>query len=273
MRRTVLLALSLLVVAACTDDRVTLAYGLDPGRRLEYRLELRAEVEQTLQGQTRAQDLAASFRATQEILEPREGGGARARITMEPLSLLVEGRPVEIGPVQEFEVELGPDGRLVAIGEPTEEPQRELVPVGIERLLPRLRPVLPGTEVAAGDAWSSDTEYADAGGSFSVSTRSRLARLGLLEGKAAALVHTSYESPVDRRETFANAVARLHGSDVGAQQAWFALDGFLLRASGDSVGNYLVTFTPTDGQALGVTPVQGTLAVHLHTEMEVVGSS
>jgi hypothetical protein len=56
---------------------------------------------------------------------------------------------------------------------------------------------------------------------------------------------------------------------VGAQEAWFALDGFLVRASGDSVGSYRVTFTPPGGE-VGLQPVQGALVVRLHTEMELL---
>jgi hypothetical protein len=56
---------------------------------------------------------------------------------------------------------------------------------------------------------------------------------------------------------------------VGAQQAWFSLDGFLIRATGDSVGTYRVTFRPPEGE-LGVTPVEGALVVRLHTEMELL---
>jgi hypothetical protein len=270
VRRTVAaLLLAALSLGACTDDRVSLAYGLVPGRRFEYRLLLRAEVDRTLEGITRSQHVEATFRASQAIIERLEDGGARAEITLVPESLEVEGKEVEPGPGQEFSVRLGPDGRVVDIGEPTGEAREELAPVGLERLLPRLRPVLPGTEVAAGDTWSSETDFDDAGGSFSLSTESRLAELGVVGGYPAALVRTTYESPVNRRETFANALADLVGTDVGAQQAWFSLDGFLLRARGDSVGTYRITFRPPEAE-LGVTPVEGALVVRLHTEMDLV---
>ena len=263
--------LVLLASGACTDDSIPLRYGLEAGRSLEYQLLLEAEIEGTLEGQTQAQDVVATFRVLQEFQEPGEGGGATARMTLSPGTLTVDGAPVEPGPGQEFEVELGPDGRVTSIGEATGEEQQQLAPLGIDRLLPRLRPVLPGAEVAPGDAWASETEYADDAGRFSLATESRLAALGMLEGVPAALVRTTYRSPVNRQEAFANAVADLVGTDVGAQAAWFALDGFLLRAAGDSVGTYRVTFRPPEGE-LGVTPVEGSLLVRLHTRMELVRS-
>lgn len=273
MRRAALAFLaSALALTACTDDRISLSYGLREGTVFRYDLLLRAEVVRTLEDQTQTQDVVATFEVTQEILARTEDGGSQARMTMVPRSLLVDGRASETGPGQEFVVQLGPDGRVVSIGEPTGEATEELAPLGIERLLPRLRPVLPATLVSAGDDWSSTTDFSDTGGTFSLSTDSRLAELGSLEGHPAALVRTTYESPVDRRERFANAVAELAGTDVGAQEAWFALDGFLIRSFGDSVGTYTVTFRPPEGE-LGVAPVEGSLVVRLHTEMRLVETS
>jgi hypothetical protein len=260
---------SALLLSGCTDDRVSLSYGLGEGTILRYHLLLRAEVDRTLQGRTQTQDVVATFDVVQEILPPAEEGGSRARLSLSPRSLVLDGRVSETGPGQEFVVELGPGGRVVGIGEPTGEATEELAPLGIERLLPRLRPVLPAAEVSTGDAWSSATDFSDSGGTFSLSTESSLAELGSLNGRPAALVRTTYESPVDRRELFANAVAELAGVDVGAQQAWFALEGFLIRSVGDSVGTYRVTFHPPEGE-LGVAPIEGALVVRLHTEMELV---
>jgi hypothetical protein len=261
-----ILFLPVLVLGACADDRIPLAYGLEAGRRLEYRLTLDAEVQRTLAGQARLQRIQASFLAGQEIEESLPGGGAEVRMTLTPESLVVDGQGQGTGPPQEFLVELAPDGRVVAIEESGAAGSEALAPVGIERLLPRLRPVLPGTEVAAGDSWSSSTQVADPDGTFSFSSRSRLAALGETAGYRAALVRTTYSSPVDRREDFANAVADLEGEDIGAQEAWFALDGFLISAVSDSVGRYDVTFRPpTDEQ--GAAPVEGALVVRLHTEM------
>jgi hypothetical protein len=196
---------------------------------------------------------------------------AEARVTLVPQSLEVDGRPVEVGPAQDFTVQLGEDGRVVTIAETVAAPQEALEPVGLERLLPRLRPVLPGRPVALGDSWRSETRYRDERGRFSISASSRLTQLGVTDGYEAALVRTSYQSPVQREETFANAVADLTGKDVGAQEAWFALDGFLVRSSTDSVGTYELAFRPPAGDP-GVAPVQGSLVVRLHTEMQLISS-
>jgi hypothetical protein len=269
VRRVPAIVLAAVLLGACADDRVPLRYGLETGRILQYELSLQADVTGTVGGQRRTQTLTAGFGVTQEILEPLDGGGVAARMTLAPRSLSVNGVPADPGPAQKFDVDLGPDGRVVAIGETTGEPQQELAPLGIDRLLPRLRPVLPGIEVTAGETWSSRTDFGDASGSFSISTESRLAELGTVRGYRAALVRTTYRSPVNRRETYANAQADLAGTDIGAQEAWFALDGFLIRALGDSVGTYRVTFRPPEGE-LGVTPVEGRLVVRLHTRMELI---
>jgi hypothetical protein len=141
--------------------------------------------------------------------------------------------------------------------------------VGIERLLPRLRPVLPADPVEPGERWSSETRIADEDGTFSIEASSRLAALDRLGGRPSALVRTTYISPVDRREIFANAVADLSGRDVGTQEAWFSLEGYLIRASGDSVGRFDVAFRPPGGEESGV-EVEGRLSVRLHTEMVLV---
>jgi hypothetical protein len=142
---------------------------------------------------------------------------------------------------------------------------------GLELLWPRMGPDLPGTPVAPGATWRSQTEFTDENGRFSLSTTSRLTQLGITDGREAALVRTTYESPVDRQETFANAVAEVTGTDVGAQEAWFSLDGFLVRASGDSVGSYQVTFRPPGGE-VGA-PVEGSLVVRMHTEMQLLSAA
>jgi hypothetical protein len=277
--RRAALALILLVAAACTDDSVELSYSLEPGRLLQYRLILDARVFRTLEGETREQSVQATFLAGQQIQEPLPGGGARASFSLRPESLVVDGRTVDPGEAQEFEVDLGPDGRVVAIGQPAElaEPPTDedgtqaVAALGIERLLPRLRPVLPGEPVRTGEEWSSSTRFTDEDGQFSLALDSRLARLGVEDGYRAAMVRTSYVSPVDRRETFVNAVAEVQGTDKGVQQAWFSLEGFLIRSVGDSVGRYRVTFRPPGGGA-GLAPVQGALDVQLHTELELLAS-
>ena len=234
-------------------------------------MSLRAEITRTLSGQTRQEEVEATFTATQEIVEPAEDGGAEATVSLVPQGLEVDGRPVDIGSSQEFTVHLGPDGRVVEIQAAPGGETEALQPVGLERLLPRLRPVLPGRPVAPGDGWNSRTEFTDEQGRFSLTTRSRLTQLGRVEGRDSALVRTTYESPVDRQEVFANAVADVEGEDVGAQEAWFSLEGFLVQASGDSVGTYQVTFMPPEGEE-GVAPVHGALVVRLHTDMQLLSA-
>jgi hypothetical protein len=275
--RPVALALVLLVGAGCTDDSVELSYSLEPGRLLQYRLILDARVFRTLEGETREQSVQATFLAGQQIEEPLLGGGATASFSLRPESLVVDGSTVEPGAAQEFEVELGPDGRVVAIAQPAdpaqpppEEETEAVAALGIERLLPRLRPVLPGEPVRTGEEWSSSTRFTDEDGRFSLTLDSRLTRLGVEDGYRAAMVRTFYVSPVDRRETFVNAVAEVQGTDEGVQQAWFSLEGFLIRSVGDSVGRYRVTFRPPGGEA-GLAPVQGALDVRLHTELQLLG--
>lgn len=264
MRRAVT-SLCLLALLSCTDDRVTLRYGLEAGRRLEYRLTLAADIERTLSGTTRRQEVRASFRASQEVLSVTDEG-ATARMSLAPEELSVDGRPVEPGTPQGFTVQLAPDGRVVEIEETEGQPSEPLSPVGIERLLPRLRPVLPQAEVSTGDEWRSTTEFQDAAGRFAVAARSRLAGLDVVGGVPAALVRSTYLTPVDRRETLANALADVSGRDLAVQEAWFSLEGFLLRSTGDSVGRYRITFRPPGGEE-PVAPVEGALVVRLHTEM------
>lgn len=259
----------LVAAPGCTTDRVTLRYGLEEGRRLEYRLLLDARIRRTLSGEPAEQRVQARFLSTQTILELVGDGRARARITLEPQTLVVDGRAATAGPDQEFVVVLSRDGSVTEVESATGTPPEVLAPVGIDRLLPRLRPVLPPGPVASGDRWGSDLDVTDESGSLSLDVSSRLASLGLAEGRRAALIRSSYTSPVSRRETFANAIADIDGRDVGAQAAWFALDGYLVRATGDSVGDYSVTFRPPGGDA-GVGSVRGTLSVSLHTEIELV---
>ena len=238
---------------------------------MEHRLTLEAEITRTLQGQTRQQRVVATFRAAQEVTAPLSEGGTDATFSLTPESLRVDGRPVDPGPDQEFVVQLAPDGRVIGISEVGTQAGEALGPVGIERLLPRLRPVLPGQPVRPGDGWRSDTEFVDETGRFSLQASSRLMQLGEVRGHDAALVRTTYESPVDRQEVFANAVADLEGTDVGAQRAWFALDGFLIEATGDSVGSYDVAFTPAE-QDVEVVPVQASLVVRLHSELRLLSA-
>ena len=273
MRRLAFLSLITLVATACTPDQVRLSYGSQAGRRLAYVLRLEARIERTLSGTTRRQDIEAAFRAEQHVVERLAGGRATARMTLRPTSLVVDGRSQQAGSPREFLVTLGPDGRILEItGGQDEEEDETLAPLGIDRLLPRLRPVLPGRPVSLGETWRNDSEFQDAGGAFTLRLRSRLASVGVVEGRSAALVRTSYASPVSRREIFSNAVTEVRGEDVGTQEAWFALDGYLVRSAGDSVGTYRLVFRPPGGETTGVTPVRGALRVRLHTEMRLLAA-
>ncbi|HEX9824350.1 MAG TPA: hypothetical protein VGB51_08165 [Actinomycetota bacterium] len=271
MLRILALPLSLLLLSSCADPDVSLTYGTEPGLRVQYRLTLEAEITRALgDGEPQRQTLTATFRAGQEILEPSADGSTTARMSLDPVSLVVDGAAQNVGPGQAFVVTLGDEGEIVSIEDAsTGETAEPLELVGIERLLPRLRPVLPETNVEVGDGWTGETSFSDTDGTFSLSSSSRLERLGLAQGHEAALIRTTYTSPVDRREVFANAEADLVGRDVGAQEAWFALEGFLVEATGDSVGRYRVTFRPPGGDDT-VAPVQGSLVVSLHTEMTLV---
>jgi hypothetical protein len=60
---------------------------------------------------------------------------------------------------------------------------------------------------------------------------------------------------------------------VGAQEAWFSLDGFLVRSAGDSVGSYRVTFSPPGEGETGLAPVEGSLTVRMHTEMTLLSAA
>lgn len=259
----------LLVLGACRSSEVVLDYRLAQGRPLQYSLRLDARIEQTLEERTRVEHVEATFRAGQEILEELPGGAARARMTLDPIALRVDDEPQNVGSGQEFVVMLGPEGEVESVEETTTGIAESLPPVGIERLLPRLRPVLPPEPVDPGETWSSETRIADEDGTFSIDARSRLVTLDRVGGRRSALVRTTYTSPVDRREVFANAVADLRGRDVGTQEAWFSLEGFLIRAEGDSVGRFDVAFRPPGGEETGV-EVAGHLVVRLHTEMELV---
>lgn len=263
-----LLALSVLL-PACADPRVSLGYRLEEGTRLRYSLRLLAEVERTLEEETRVERVEAVFRASQEVLQTFADGGGRVGVTLDPISLTVNGEPQSAGSAQDFVVVLSPGGEIEEVEEAAEGGPEPLAPVGIERLLPRLRPVLPEGPVAPGDTWTSGTILSDEDGSFSLEAFSRLAALGEVEGRAAALVRTTYTSPVDRREVFANAVADLRGRDVGTQEAWFSLEGILVRSESDSVGRYAIRFRPPGGVA-GVEPVEGRLRVRLRTEMRLI---
>lgn len=267
LRRSIV-SLLFLLITACAPHQVTLSYNSVDGDILSYRLELDAEIDRTLSGETRHELVAAIFRIQQEVLDILPGGRARARLTLQPHSLLVNGTTRRVGPAQEFVVTVRANGRVLSIEDSRGEATEELAPVGIERLLPRLQPVLPGRPVAPGDSWRAASAFEDASGRFSLALRSRLAALGQARGHHAALVRTTYTAPVERREIFANAVADIDGRDVGTQESWFALDGFLVRASGDSIGQYRVVFRPPGG-GVGVAPVQGRLHVRLHTDLRL----
>jgi hypothetical protein len=267
--RRLLASLSLLTLTACAPHQVTLSYRSEDGGLLSYRLDLDAEIERTLSGQTRHELVQATFRIQREVLDVLPRGRTRARITLLPQSLRVNGAPRPVGEAQEFVVTARADGSVAGIDAGRGETTEVLAPVGIERLLPRLQPVLPARAVAPGDTWRSASALEDANGRFSLSLQSRLAALGTSRGHASALLRTMYTSPVERREIFANAVADIDGRDVGTQEAWFALDGFLVRASGDSVGRYRVLFRPP-GEDVAVAPVRGRISVRLHTAMRLV---
>ena len=270
MRRLAsLLLVASILLPACGDPHVSLGYRLEDGTHLRYSLRLIADVERTLEDETRQERVEAVFRASQEVLETFPDGEGRMGVTLEPVSLTVNGEPQSAGSAQDFVVVVSAGGEIEEIEQTAEAGPAPLAPVGVDRILLRLRPVLPEGPVTPGDAWTSGAVLTDEDGSFSLEAHSRLAALGQLDGRRAALVRTTYTSPVDRREVFANAVADLRGRDVGTQEAWFSLEGFLVRAQGDSVGRYAVTFRPPGGED-DIEPVQGRLRVRLRTEMRLL---
>src|SRR5687767_4351103 len=69
-----------LLLLACASDRVPLDYRNEPGRRLEHRLVLRADITRSLQGRTPQQKVVATFRAAQEVAETRGAGGTEVTV-------------------------------------------------------------------------------------------------------------------------------------------------------------------------------------------------
>lgn len=260
-----LLALCLVVLAACRSDRVPLAYTLEEGNTLSYRLIASAEAEWDIGGRGGG-SYDATFDVSETVLSS-DPSGSVIRVAMTPTSVTEEGLPSPGPEVRTFTLRIGPTGDVLEVIELEGLPS-EAVEADDLAFIGTYRPPLPPAPVRLRDAWHSDQRL-QVGQLFQhIDTRGELTafRVG---GDGERLAHLDYrgEGPLVWATSLSSGSAELNGSATITTDATFDIDkGYLERARSITRGTFEVQVVPT-GRGL---PIVGSLALSMDVSLRRV---
>jgi hypothetical protein len=226
------------LAGACRESTVTLDRSPAVGDRYSYRYELTATVSQSLEGaEPTRTDITTTIQADQEVLEVH-AGGVRAEVTIRR----------DGGAPRRAVVRLDRAGALQGL-ELVEGQRPELL--GLDDLGAVLSTVpLPAGPLSPGARWTID----DGG----VSGAGRLVRLGVIDGRDAAVVRTDTTQPVDEISPAGDTTAALEGRLRSRTTTAYDLDdGSVRRASSRTEGEVRARIDPPPG--VDAEPVLGTI--------------
>jgi hypothetical protein len=246
-RRLALLALALVGGAGCRSEAVTLGFEPAEGARYAFAYEIVGTVTTTVEGEAPERvELRTSLRSTQEVVgatpdgvvvavELRSEGGAprTAEVVLDRAGSLRSIERIEGLPVDTFALPAA--GSLVA-SEAAAPPDGPLV---------------------LGDRWTI--------GEAGLTGEARLARLGVLDGSAAAQVTATLTEAIDRVDEVGDSDVRLAGTLRSTTSTDYDLvDGSIRRATTTTAGRVEATIAPPEG--ITAEPVQASIRY----ELEVV---
>jgi len=216
MRRLGLLITLLLGLAACAAPELRLNSRFSPGEVRLYRVIADAEVTIS------ASDLTTTERtrleATTRVVVEQVTPTTTLTLTITPVKLTRDGKPVDPPPEQRVVIEVGSDGQIDRVT--PAEGTGELDAAQIEDLVPLIGPPLPAGRVHLADRWTRPLPVAS--GTTGGIQEARLAALKVVNGYECGIVAISTRRPVVREREVAGTALRLEGVEYAAGEIAFA---------------------------------------------------
>ena len=252
-RRTAALSLLMLTVgAACRDDTVQLAYRPDDGQRSEYEVTVRSESVVELPGQPEQRQVDRVVLRAEHVVIDADEQGTRVRVRLRPAD-------ADASEAREFVVRFDRAAQLAEVQEVEGLPARLLGDLGLAEIFPAAAGTPPDRRLEPGERW----RITSAGEGEQLSGRGRLAALGVERGHDVGIVETVTDLPVTRTGTSDEGLYRLDGDQhTDSRTAHDLADGSVRWSEAETVGNYRLTLTSTEG---GAPLISGKLRVRVES--------
>ena len=244
-------------VGACTPGAVRLAFRARPGTEYRYAVEVHAETTTSVQGQTPTHRVTDQHLVAEHRVVASDGSG-----------VVVDVRLSGDG-VQErtFRVRLDRAAALTEVERVDDLPAQVLGDLGLSEVFPVAAGAPPNRPLRPGTRWSLDQPVQLAG---SAATRlrgtGRLKRLGMVDGRRAATVDTTYSLPI--RQQMGDA--SMSGTATTAISATRAIaDGAVVEVDAHTTGRFVLQLSPPAGVAGA--PVPGTVSIEVRSTTRRTG--
>lgn len=244
MRSLILLLGLLLACVACAAPDITLTSRFLPGEVREYRVVADAEVAISAAELTTTEGTHLEAR-TRVVVDQVTATATTLTMTITPLKLTRDGKPVDPPGEQRVRIEVGPDGQIDRVT--PEEGTGALDPAEIEDLVPLIGPPLPAKRVHLADRWGR----AIAGTSGTGFQDARLAALRVVGGYDCGIVALSTRRPVVREREIAGRMLRLEGVEYAAGEIAFAFrEGLPVTVRSNGEARLAISGGPAAGGAV-----------------------
>ena len=263
MRRTVLLAVLLVLVAAgqgCSDQRVRVTFRPDDGARYRYEIRVRSTSDIELDGRDpehREDDLV--LEASHRVLSAGRDG-SRVEVVLRPRN--------DPGAARTFVVRFDRAAQLSEVQRIEGLPADVLGELGLSEIFPAAAGAPPDRAIGPGDGWKIDEELRLPGLSATRLTGTgRLVQLGVVGGNDVATLTSRTELPIRRRTSRGDGEIELRGAQRTRSTASHRLDdGSVERADAVTAGEFDLRLLPPSGD--DTVALRGRLRVRVHTVTE-----
>ncbi len=251
-----------MLMPACRDDAVVLAYRFEERSVVTYRMLARADASWNIESPGTG-SYEASFEVTETVTSV-DDDGAVVEVTMTPTAIEEHGLPSPGLERRTFSLRLGAGGEVVEVLEVDDVVARALDQEEIA-FIGTYRPSLPSGEVRLRQEWSAERDIRLGTSVRSLATTGELVAFRQQGGRSLARLGFTGESPLEwvmelpQGETELTGHAEMHGDGL-----FDITGGFLEQATSATRGHFDVRVLPEGGQA----PITGTLELDLELTVQ-----
>lgn len=253
-RRLLLVAMTLLAVAACDPHTVEIRFDPAVGDGYRFRSDVRTEVERTIDGETTSEDSSSVLDATERVVAV-DDDEIRIDVTLE-----------RDGTTQRnYEVRFDRGDRLTAI-DLVEGVPADALGLDLATDLPADVASPPPGPLEPGTTWAIERVVEIAGQVDPIVVRGsgRIDSLGVVDGNDVAVVVVDLEVPIRSTIETADGEVTVRGTQQSRSRTTYDLaDGAARSDRTDITGDVSVIVEPPTGVVAA--PVEGTIAYRVET--------